>query len=349
MTNTTSPIEILFQTQRRAIEDSRELFERGIDVQQNAAETLVDRSMEAQRTAHRQGVDAFRQLLHTQLGSFDGWYTDEIRTNVDDNLDAVVDAQEDAMDEIERNVHAVVEELNQQQRELFFESLEAFLRAHEEAEAQTVESVRQAESAARTVQDEARETARTAQESVGEATEAAADATGTVVEETADAAEETVETAAAATEDVAEETADLTEDVAEETAETTEDIAEETAETTEDIAEETAETTEDIAEETAETTEDVAEETAEAGQEAAEAAAAEGAADESEDEEEEHQLEDIDGLGETYAQRLHDAGIQSFTHLAQADAETIAEAADVSEDRAEGWSEKARSRAQLDE
>ncbi len=338
MTNTTSPIEILFQTQRRAIEDSRELFERGIDVQQNAAETLVDRSMEAQRTAHRQGVDAFRQLLHTQLGSFDGWYTDEIRTNVDDNLDAVVDAQEDAMDEIERNVHAVVEELNQQQRELFFESLEAFLRAHEEAEAQTVESVRQAESAARTVQDEARETARTAQESVGEATEAAADATGTVVEETADAAEETAETAAAATEDVAEETADLTEDVAEETAETTEDVAEETAETTEDIAEETAETTEDIAEETAE-----------AGQEAAEAAAAEGAADESEDEEEEHQLEDIDGLGETYAQRLHDAGIQSFTHLAQADAETIAEAADVSEDRAEGWSEKARSRAQLDE
>jgi predicted flap endonuclease-1-like 5' DNA nuclease len=54
------------------------------------------------------------------------------------------------------------------------------------------------------------------------------------------------------------------------------------------------------------------------------------------------QLEDIDGLGSTYADRLRDAGIVSPRHLVEANLETIVEAADVREDQAEQWIESAR-------
>lgn len=54
-------------------------------------------------------------------------------------------------------------------------------------------------------------------------------------------------------------------------------------------------------------------------------------------------LETIEGLGETYADRLRSSGIQSIEHLADADTTTIAEAAEVNEDNAEEWISSARS------
>jgi predicted flap endonuclease-1-like 5' DNA nuclease len=48
-------------------------------------------------------------------------------------------------------------------------------------------------------------------------------------------------------------------------------------------------------------------------------------------------LETIEGLGETYADRLRSSGVQSIDHLATADTTTVAEAADVSEDHADEW------------
>lgn len=58
------------------------------------------------------------------------------------------------------------------------------------------------------------------------------------------------------------------------------------------------------------------------------------------------QLEDLEGLGATYADRLQTEGIESVADLAEANAETIADATDVSEDLAEEWIETARGRAQ---
>lgn len=56
-------------------------------------------------------------------------------------------------------------------------------------------------------------------------------------------------------------------------------------------------------------------------------------------------LEDIDGLGPTYADRIRAEGIESLVTLAQTEAEVVAEAADVSEQRASEWIEAAQSRA----
>ena len=53
---------------------------------------------------------------------------------------------------------------------------------------------------------------------------------------------------------------------------------------------------------------------------------------------------EIEGIGPTYAERLSDAGIDTVDELAEIDPETVAEAAEVSETRAESWIERAKER-----
>ena len=57
--------------------------------------------------------------------------------------------------------------------------------------------------------------------------------------------------------------------------------------------------------------------------------------------ESEHQLELIEGLGPTFRERLNEAGIRTIDELAGTDPDTVAEAADVSHERAEEWIEQA--------
>ncbi len=63
--------------------------------------------------------------------------------------------------------------------------------------------------------------------------------------------------------------------------------------------------------------------------------------DEESDESDGTGLEVVSGIGGTYADRLREAGIETMTDLAAADVSTVADAADVSESRAEDWVEQA--------
>lgn len=56
----------------------------------------------------------------------------------------------------------------------------------------------------------------------------------------------------------------------------------------------------------------------------------------------ETELQRLDGLGSTYATRLREADIETLEDLRGADAETVAESAQVSESRAGEWIERAR-------
>lgn len=98
--------------------------------------------------------------------------------------------------------------------------------------------------------------------------------------------------------------------------------------------------TQEVAESAQEQSERVAGETAAAAERGIDVAGqqAEAAAETMEE-----QLEDIEGLGPTYADRLRDQGVQSVAELAQANADAVADWADVTQDQAEDWVETARS------
>jgi polyhydroxyalkanoate synthase len=53
-------------------------------------------------------------------------------------------------------------------------------------------------------------------------------------------------------------------------------------------------------------------------------------------------LEEISGIGPTYAERLRSGGVESVAQLAETDVETLAELAEVPVSRAEGWLEQTR-------
>ena len=55
------------------------------------------------------------------------------------------------------------------------------------------------------------------------------------------------------------------------------------------------------------------------------------------DEQDGSDIETVNGIGPTYAERLHAVGIETTAALAAADAETVANAAEVSESRAQDW------------
>ena len=110
--------------------------------------------------------------------------------------------------------------------------------------------------------------------------------------------------------------------------ETAEGVARDVQETAEGVAEDVQEAAEGVAQDVQDATEEAPDATGQQTVTTAEIAV--------------EQLEDIDGLGSTYADRLRDAGIVSPTHLVEANLETIVEAADVPEDQAQQWIESAR-------
>jgi len=121
--------------------------------------------------------------------------------------------------------------------------------------------------------------------------------------------------------------------------ETAEGVTQDVQETAEGVTQDVQETAEGVTQDVQDAAEGVARDVQDAAEEAPDATGqqtvttAEIAVE---------QLEDIDGLGSTYADRLRDAGIVSPTHLVEANLETIVEAADVREDQAEQWIESAR-------
>jgi len=54
------------------------------------------------------------------------------------------------------------------------------------------------------------------------------------------------------------------------------------------------------------------------------------------------ELEDIKGIGPTYAERLREAGVDGVGALAEADAGALAEETDIAESRVENWVEQAK-------
>lgn len=100
------------------------------------------------------------------------------------------------------------------------------------------------------------------------------------------------------------------------------------------------ETTGDVEAEVEEAVDDATDATEDAAEEVQETL--ESTADAASDVAEGVSVDDIDGVGPTYAERLVDAGFATVSDLADASADAVAEAANVSESRADEWIQQAR-------
>lgn len=178
--------------QRQSTRSGQQLIERGLEIQQDAAETFARNGLAAQRAAQRQGVELAREATDAQVEAFRSAFGGGDvggASTVDARFEAVADAQDEAWDELESEFRAVLEDPSEQQRTVVAQSFEAFLDVHRDVERRTVAGLRQAEEAARTTQRGTGAVARSAAESAGDAAGEAADA----AEEGAAAAEESID------------------------------------------------------------------------------------------------------------------------------------------------------------
>lgn len=281
--------------------------------------TVIDQTIDAQETINRKGLDLTRRAVKPLVDAAPGSGR-EAGDRIDDAFDRLDETQAGLLEDAQYLAETPVDtsERTAEWAVAFFD--------------------RQA--------DRLQEAGETAEE----ATEAVADTAEETVAEVAGTAEDAAETAADTTEDAVEETADTTTDAAgsagdvaaaiasdfraeieaaSEAFETLEDVDESAVEA---LAETGIETLSDLADARAETVADVADTTEERAEEWVDAAVAH----------EGEGVSDLEGVGQTYTERLADAGIRTQAQLARTSAHEVAEAADVGEDQAVAWVQRAR-------
>jgi predicted flap endonuclease-1-like 5' DNA nuclease len=328
MTNATTPIQAAFEMQRETIKQTQQLFEQSLELQQNALEAFMHNGISAQRSAQKQATELVQQLANAQY--------DAIESAVDeDEIRAALDEQfEQNAQHTQRLMNAQFEQGAELFQQLFNAQLDAVESAVDDEEYRSAMNGQLYDFEA--AQDDAWDEfesgfveafdALNAQQQrvVAQSVEAFIDAHHDAERQTVEGvrqAEQAAETAQRQGQQVAETAQHQTEQAARTVQQQTQEVVETAAEGAEEIAEESADATEEIASESADVDIDV------------------------EDEDDGQELESIEGLGPTYADRLRQYGIQSVEHLAQADGETVADAAQISEERAGEWITSAQSQA----
>lgn len=277
----------------------------------DAQRTIIDQTFETQATINRQGLDLTRSAVKPVVGATVGSDGDA-EAQVDDAFQRLEETQADLLEEAQYLAEQPVDgsERAAQWSADFFERQVERLQGAAETEAEMVEDV--AESAEETAED-------------------AADATQDAVEETAEAAEDAAESATDAADEVVEDLQDDLESAAEEF-DAFEDVD---ATAAEGLAAEDIESVADLASASVETVADAATTTQNRAEAWIEAAV----------EHEDVALADLEGIGETYSERLTAAGVRTVDQLARTSAAEVAEIAEVDEDRAGEWIQQAQQEA----
>jgi predicted flap endonuclease-1-like 5' DNA nuclease len=331
MTNATTPIEAAFEMQRQSIKQTQQLFEQSLELQQNALETFMHNGISAQRSAQQQGTELLQQLVNAQLDAVDSAVDeDEIRSAMDEQFEQnarltqqLVNAQfEQGAEMLQQLFNAQLDAVestmdDEQFRSAINSQLYDFEAAQDDAWDEFESGFVEAFEALNAQQ----------QRVVAQLVDAFLDAHQNAEQQTVEGvqqAEQAAQTAQRQSQQVAETAHQQGEQITRTVQQQTEEVVESAAEGAEEIAEESADAAEDVA---------------------AESTDVNVAAGESDDESEGQDLESIEGLGATYADRLRSYGIESVEHLAQADSETVADAAEISEERATEWVTSAQSQA----
>jgi len=144
MSEHTTPIGIVFDLQRTAIEGTHEAVTRTIEAQQAFGQALVDFGSAKQMNEHgyetvRSFVDAYFGVVESAM-SAQTELLDDARAAVDEQLDTLEATQVDAIEAFEGSVDNEADELVEEFVAALDRGFEAALDAHEDVEAQTVEA-----------------------------------------------------------------------------------------------------------------------------------------------------------------------------------------------------------------
>lgn len=280
--------------------------------------TIIDRTFETQETINRQGLDLTRNAVKPVVEATVGGDGDA-EAQVDDAFERLDETQADLLEEFQFVAEQPVDtsERAAQWSADFVES--------------QVERLQEAEETAEDVAEDVAESTEELAESAEETTEDAAEAAQDTVEETANAAEQATDSVA----DVADDVVDELQDDFEEAAEEFDELGEVDETAAEGLAADGIESLSDLASAQVETVADAGYTTQDQAEEWIEAAVDyEGVA-----------LADLEGIGETYSDRLNAAGIRTVDQLARTSAAEVAEVTEVDEDRAAEWVQQAQDEA----
>lgn len=284
-----------------------------LDALFETSRTVVDQTIETSETINRQGLDLTRTAVKPLAGAVGD---QDAEADVDDAFDTLEATQEDVLGEVQNAADRTID-ASQDATEWGFDVLDRQVGRLQEAG------------------DSVGESASSAIDTLEETTEEAADTAGDVVEEAAETAEEAGETVEDAADDLAHEV-DATAEEFEEFATTLdEEFGDVDGAALEGLVDDGIETLSDLASAQADAVADAGGVSqGRAGEWITAAVDAEGEA-----------VADLEGIGETYSDRLEDAGIRTQNELARTSSETVADVAQVDVARAAEWVQRAQEQA----
>ena len=123
----------MFEMQRNAIQQTQQMMQQGIDMQQRMTESLMRNNLNMGHNAQRQGTEFARNWMDTYfqgLGMIFGQRdTSEMSDTLKEQFDQFSDSQEEAWGEFEDSLNKAMEayeDLNESQKELIDRSFNSF-------------------------------------------------------------------------------------------------------------------------------------------------------------------------------------------------------------------------------
>lgn len=144
-------MKALFDLQRASFEQGQQAIEQGLETQQQFAESAIRTGVATQRSMQRQGIEVTRRWTVASTGAMWAGTDGDRREEVDEQFDALVDAQEDTWDAFEESLEeglAAYEELTERQKEFVGQSVTSFTDTSERMEGTVIEIAEETEAAA---------------------------------------------------------------------------------------------------------------------------------------------------------------------------------------------------------
>ncbi|WP_276997358.1 hypothetical protein [Haloquadratum walsbyi] len=135
-----NPLSSMFEMQRTYIEASRQAVTQSIEFQKEAAEAVIE-SFDPTASAQQDGVEMTRRAFHAAIDGMEPGLpadtTEELRSAVDDQYDALVEVHGETWESLEDTAEDAIEgydELTETQTEMVDEMYEMMSQAMTDAE-----------------------------------------------------------------------------------------------------------------------------------------------------------------------------------------------------------------------